>query len=87
MPKTYIRKDTGEAFTVFNPSEKSQKYAYDLHIGIDSVSGEKLTTAKKAWRSGYLQARKDNAKAYKAKKFKSRDYAKRQKMYNKIFLG
>lgn len=86
MPKTYIRKDTGEAFTIYNPSEKSQKYAYDLRVGVDSVSGKKLTTAKKAWRSGYLQARKDNAKAYKAK-VKARNYAKRQEMYNKIFLG
>ena len=84
MPKIYIRKDTGEAFTIYNPAEKSEKYASDLKYGVDTVRGNELSDTQAAWRSGYLKARKDNAKAYKANQ-KRKAYSKRKKQLSAAF--
>lgn len=84
MPKVITLKATGEKITIYNPAEKSKKYAADLKYGVDTNSGKKLTTSKKAWRSGYLAARKDNAKAYNAKK-KSKAYYDRKKSLIDVF--
>ena len=84
MPKVITLKATGEKVTIYNPAEKSRKYAADLKYGVDTNSGKKLTTSKKAWRSGYLAARKDNAKAYNAKK-KSKAYYDRKKSLIDVF--
>lgn len=86
MPKIITKKDTGEVITIYNPAEKSRKYAQDLSYGFDVVNGKKLTNTKKAWRSGYLQARKDNAKAYKAKQ-KSKAYFERKRILTSVFSG
>lgn len=84
MAKTYYRKDTGEAFTIYNPAEKSQKYASDLKYGVDTNNGKTLTKTQSAWRSGYLKARKDNAKAFKANQ-KSKAYFERKKELTSVF--
>ena len=84
MPRVITLKATGEKITIYNPAEKSKKYAADLKYGVDTNSGKKLTTSKKAWRSGYLAARKDNAKAYNANK-KSKAYFEKKKFYSNLF--
>ena len=64
---------------LLNPQERGTKYALELkhkkaltndgHRKIDSETGKqkKLSEKQLAFRSGYLQARKDSAKAYKSK--------------------
>ena len=61
----------GKKFIKLNPAEKSRKYAQELKSGkITSNGGEVLgklnKDTQKSFRSGYLQARKDNALAYKS---------------------
>lgn len=69
----------GRKFTALNPSGKGAKYAKELKDGkritnsgapkLDSNGKQMgLTKQQRAFRSGYLQARKDNAEAYKATK-------------------
>ncbi len=71
----------GKIFTLLNPAEKGKKAAKELKTGKRYTNdgtpkrgrnGQplKVTKAGKAWRSGYLSARKDNAEAYKAKRKK-----------------
>lgn len=70
---------------MLNPAEKGRKYSAELKAGIRATNnhevkrdknGKKITLTKsqRSWRSGYLTALKDNAKAYKSnlKKKKSR---------------
>ena len=68
----------GRKFTALNPSGKGAKYAKELKDGKRvtnsgspklNVNGKQmsLTKEQRAFRSGYLQARKDSANAYKAK--------------------
>ena len=58
---------------VLHPGGKGRKYATELknntRITNEGVvkKDKPLTKEGKAWRSGYLQARKDSAKAWKAK--------------------
>lgn len=72
----------GTETTLLNPSGKATKYAFELganarvtNAGVfktDEDGNElSLTAEQRAYRSGYLDAQKDNAKAYKAKKAKS----------------
>ena len=62
----------------FNPAKRANKYANELKYGwemtndlapkLDSNNAMiDLTATQKAFRSGYLQARKDNAEVFKAK--------------------
>ena len=71
----------GKKFTLLNPAEKGKKAAKELKTGKRFTNdgqpkrgrnGQQLNVTKegKAWRSGYLNARKDNANAYKAKRKK-----------------
>ena len=73
-----VNTEDGREHTVLNPSGKGAKYAQELKTGkrlTNSGSpkiGENgqqmgLTKRQRAFRAGYLQARKDNAEAYKAK--------------------
>ena len=73
-----VKNKKGKNVTLLNPAEKGRKFADELHNGIKLTnSGHlkynrnggyiKLTNTEKAFRSGYLQARKDGARAYKAK--------------------
>lgn len=76
MAKIFETKN-GKKVVLLNPSEKGGKYARELKSGIRTTNaGEvkfdekgkqlELSYAQKSYRAGYLAARKDNAKAYKA---------------------
>ncbi len=69
----------GKKVTLLNPHEKGKKYAEEIKNGIRVTNdGEikrnengipmELTKEGKAYRAGYLDARKDAANAYKASK-------------------
>lgn len=68
----------GRPALLLNPSEKGQKYAAELGANFSGNTGETLTKAQRAYRSGYLDARRDNAKAYKYNK-KKRSAARKKK--------
>ena len=75
---TKIKTSTGKTVTLLNPSEKGAKFAKELKTGvartndgrykIDSNSKKaiRLTNEQRAFRSGYLSAQSDSAKAYNA---------------------
>lgn len=74
MAVKVTRKD-GSTVTLLNPAEKGQLYARELKDNYNPRTGNELTKTQRSYRSGYLDARKDNAKAYKynkAKKIKAR---------------
>ncbi|MBE6645932.1 MAG: hypothetical protein E7612_11290 [Ruminococcaceae bacterium] len=70
-----VKTKKGKTVTLLNPAEKASKYAAELSTGIrytndgaykqNEFGDIGLTDAGRAYRSGYLDARKDNAKAYK----------------------
>ena len=62
-----IKTKNGKVITLLNPSERGRKYAKELHTGVDAFTGEVLSPRRKAFRSGYLKARRDSARAFKAK--------------------
>ena len=75
----YVKNRRGKRITLLNPSEKSRKFAVELkhNVAITNDGIKKktktgkvkhLSDTQKAFRSGYLQARKDNAKAFIARK-------------------
>lgn len=57
---------SGKKFVFLNPSEKGKRFSRQLRSGKDQ-NGKALSDTAKAWRSGYLAARQDSAKAYNAK--------------------
>ena len=76
-----VRNRRGKKVTLLNPAEKGQKYACELGNNVrltndGSIKFRKngkpkhLSDTAKSYRAGYLQARKDNAKAYKHNKKK-----------------
>lgn len=77
-----IIKKNGKNITLLNPSEKGRKYADELRNGVrqrndgllktDPVLGRpvRLTKEQRSYRAGYLDAQKDSAKAYNARKEK-----------------
>ena len=82
MAKKYsvwINKKTGNVVYLLNPSRKGAKYAHELKTGKRFTNNGQpkknkngyhlgLNKVQRSYRSGYLQARKDNANCYKAKK-------------------
>ena len=74
MAVKVTRKD-GKQITLLNPSEKATKFANELATGIrktndgnykpDKFGDVGLSKEQRAYRSGYLDARKDSAKAWK----------------------
>lgn len=73
----------GKEVTLLNPSEKAAKYSDELRNGVRYTNDGKykadedgvvlgLSDAQKSYRSGYLDARKDSARAYKANKKKNK---------------
>lgn len=73
-----LRNKKGKEVILLNPSEKARKFADELGNGVKVTNkgmlkfgkdGKpvKLTDTEKSFRSGYLQARKDSAQAYKSK--------------------
>lgn len=74
-----VKSKSGKSITLLNPSEKARKFADELGNGVKqtndghlkygkSGSPIRLTDTEKSYRSGYLDARKDSAKAFKASK-------------------
>jgi len=53
-------------FVFRNPAEKAKRYARQMKNGKVSETGKKLTKEDYAFRAGYLQAREDNANAFKS---------------------
>ena len=62
----YIEKNDGTRKYLFNPSQRGEKYANELHTKVDHFTGEQLSNTQLAYRSGYMRSRNDNYKAYKA---------------------
>ena len=73
-----IKTSTGKIITLLNPAEKGEKFAKELKRGYkftndgipkrdNDKNALKLTSTEASYRSGYLDARKDSAKCYKAK--------------------
>jgi len=65
----------GKIITLLNPAEKGKKYASELKnkkrfTNDGEVKADSLTNSQAAYRIGYLQARKDNAKAFNSNKNK-----------------
>ena len=70
----------GKEVTLLNPAERGRKFADELkngvkltndnHVKMDDFGPVRLTETEASFRAGYLQARKDSAKAFKAKKNK-----------------
>ena len=58
---------TKNGIVLRNPSEKAKRYARQLKNGKVTETGKKLTKSDKAFRIGYLTARKDDANAFKSK--------------------
>lgn len=69
----------GKTIVLLNPAEKGKKYASELINGYKLTNSGvvkkdekgkkiKLKPKERAYRSGYLDSRNDNAKAYKSKK-------------------
>lgn len=76
-----ITNKKGKTITLLNPAEKAAKAAAELKIGVHGTNDKKikrdqygnaipLTDTQKAWRSGYLAARKDSAACYNAQQDK-----------------
>lgn len=85
-----VKTKKGNTITLLNPAEKGRKFADELatnmHFTNDGEykpdkNGEiGLTDTQRAYRAGYLDSRKDNAKAYKHnKKKKAKRTSKKSK--------
>lgn len=77
-----VRNRKGNEVILLNPAEKGDKFADELRNGVHLTNDKrvkfrkngkprKLNDTEKAYRSGYLAARKDSAKCYNAKNGKS----------------
>ena len=70
-----VRTKSGKTRTLLNPSEKAQKFAYELSYDVKATNEGKqiikrngniqeLTPEQKAYRAGYSQSRTDSSRAY-----------------------
>ena len=66
----YAKNKKGKWIQLLNPAQRGRKYAKELSTGREMYTNKPLRDTQKAHRSGYLKARADNAKAYKAAKAK-----------------
>lgn len=91
---TVVDVNTGVRKKLLNPAGKGRKFAAELksnkHYTNDgktkvTKSGKlkRLTDTERSYRSGYLQARQDSAKAFKSKSYKS--VTQRSNSKNKAF--
>ena len=81
MAKTVTTKK-GKTLRFLNPAEKARKFANELSTGIRKTNDGRykadkngdvgLTKEGRAYRAGYLDARKDGAKAWKHNQKKSK---------------
>ena len=77
-----VLNESGKRVTLLNPAEKGAKFAKELKQGVKRTNrggfklkdgkAIKLTKSERAYRSGYLDARKDSSKVFKAKKKRHR---------------
>ena len=83
MAKNIVTTRSGKTIRLLSPAEKGKKAAYELKKGMKFTNMGKpkqnpdgspmtLNKAQRAYRAGYLDARKDNAKAYNYNKKKNR---------------
>ena len=69
MATPYKRQD-GQTIMLENPSERGRRYADELHTGRAKYSsrntpaGSELSNTQKAFRSGYLEAKKESARIW-----------------------
>ncbi len=63
---------TKNGIVLRNPAEKAKRFARQMKNGKITETGQPLDCCGLAFRAGYLQARQDNAKAYKAACTKSK---------------
>lgn len=78
MAVKVIKKD-GSTVTLLNPAEKGQLYARELKDNYNPRTGNELSKTQRSYRSGYLDARKDSAKAWKHNKEKKAKARKSKK--------
>ena len=80
---TLVKSKKGKKIVLLNPAEKGAKFAKELKQGRkrkndgsflldEKGKSVKLSKAERAYRGGYLDARKDAANAYNARKKKRR---------------
>ena len=80
---TIITTKNNKQIVLLNPSEKAEKYARELKGKFkctndgklklsENGKGIELSDVERSYRSGYLQARQDGAKAYKYNKKKGK---------------
>ena len=67
-----VNTETGASKVLLTPHGKAKKYCYELETGERITNdgkkkNKRLTDTEAAWRSGYLAAQSDSAKAFKAK--------------------
>lgn len=62
-----VKTKSGIRIVLRNPAEKAKRFARQLTKGKVTETGKKLSATDKAFRIGYLSARKDSANAFKAK--------------------
>ena len=67
-----VRTRKGNKIILRNPAEKGKRFARQMRNGVIAETGEVLKKDDFAYRAGYLQARNDNAKAYKHNRKKRR---------------
>ena len=67
-----IRTKNGKKIVLRNPAEKGKRYARQMKSGFIHETGEKLKKEDYSYRAGYLDSRRDSAKAYKSKKNKKK---------------
>ena len=60
----HIIKRNNAKIVLRNPAEKAKRYARQLKTGRVAETGKKLSVEDRCYRGGYLDARKDNARAY-----------------------
>lgn len=62
---TIVTNKKGERVVLLNPAERAELYARSLRDNYNPRTGDALTAKGRAYRSGYLAARRDNARAWK----------------------
>ncbi len=65
MAVRVVDKKTGEVKTLLNPAEKGQLYARELRDNYNAKTGDALSSRKRSYNAGYLDARRDSARAWK----------------------
>lgn len=81
-------KKTGEIKVLLNPSGKGAKYSKELKDGVSYTNSgrvkktrsgkvKRLKDTQKSYRAGYLDAQKDNAKAYNSRRRRGGDSYKK----------